>query len=179
MQQYPADDWLQMLAESSEEERNDSMRHGTLGREPDYRSHYTKRQDLLDMLVTDPKFAALTSLEYLPHLWESIMAAPYMGYGLLSGIDPVSEVTSGSVEDWVEEMYPRRYSKHTQDAVLAWRPDPWWMPCDSDLRPVTEWLPVYVTFGYEVGEMPIRNSLTLSVYVRLTVSAEGVQQEIY
>jgi hypothetical protein len=27
----------------------------------------------------------------------------------------------------------------------------------------------YVCFGYEVGEMPQRNSLTLSVYVRLTV----------
>jgi hypothetical protein len=37
----------------------------------------------------------------------------------------------------------------------------------------------YVTFEYEVGELPLRNSLTLSVYVRLTVSAEGVQQEIY
>jgi Zn-dependent M28 family amino/carboxypeptidase len=37
----------------------------------------------------------------------------------------------------------------------------------------------YVSFGYEVGEMPHRNSLTLSVYIRLTVSAKGVQHESY
>jgi hypothetical protein len=37
----------------------------------------------------------------------------------------------------------------------------------------------YVTFGYEVGESRLRNSLTLSVYVRLTVSVEDVQQGIY
>jgi ATP-binding cassette subfamily C (CFTR/MRP) protein 1 len=35
------------------------------------------------------------------------------------------------------------------------------------------------TFGYEVGRMPQFSSLTLSVYIRLIVSAEGVQQETY
>jgi chitinase len=35
----------------------------------------------------------------------------------------------------------------------------------------------YVILGYEVGEMQQRSSLTLAVYIRLIVSAEGVHQE--
>jgi hypothetical protein len=39
---------------------------------------------------------------------------------------------------------------------------------------------LYVTFGYEVGEMPQRSRLALSVYIiRLTVLAESVWQETY
>jgi hypothetical protein len=46
----------------------------------------------------------------------------------------------------------------------------------SALLTMARW---YVTLGYQVGEMPQRNSLALSVYTRLTVSAEGFQQGIY
>jgi hypothetical protein len=37
----------------------------------------------------------------------------------------------------------------------------------------------YVIFGDEVGGMPQRHGLTLSVYIRLIVSAEGAQHKTY
>jgi hypothetical protein len=36
---------------------------------------------------------------------------------------------------------------------------------------------MYVTFGYEVHDMPQRSSLMHSVYIRLIVSAEGVHSK--
>jgi hypothetical protein len=42
--------------------------------------------------------------------------------------------------------------------------------CRRDLR-----FAQYVSFRYEVGEMPQRNSLTLSVYIGLKVLAKDVQ----
>jgi hypothetical protein len=38
--------------------------------------------------------------------------------------------------------------------------------CDASSRPMPAGRHWYVTFGYEVGELLLRNSLTLSVYIR-------------
>jgi len=130
---YPENTGLLGLADRNDEDRNRRLHRGNLPLmyEKEYLSNHTQLQDLIELIVKHPGFKALTSKEYHPQLRDKFLPDYW---------PRMEDDERRTQEEYIADIAPPGYDEASQDKILAWKPDPWWMPTSREIEQSTRFL---------------------------------------